>query len=75
MWYVIPEILGLGRAFFHTGAGVHLLCVFPDLGLVPIHRVDTEEAYSTTLKDLNELFDLVFEARIGNESDDSASGR
>lgn len=63
MWYVLPEEMGVGRAFLHTGAGVHMLAVFPDLKLVIVHRVDTDGTYRTTLADVYRLFDLVFEAR------------
>jgi CubicO group peptidase (beta-lactamase class C family) len=41
LWYVLPEELGLGRVFLHTGVGIHMLSVMPDLKVVVVHRVDT----------------------------------
>jgi CubicO group peptidase (beta-lactamase class C family) len=62
MWYVLPEEAGLGRAYLHTGMGVHMLAVFHDLKLVLIHRVDTENPYIATSQDLYTLVDLIFAA-------------
>lgn len=60
LWNVISEDVGLGRAFFHTGAGVHLLAVFPDLKVVVVHRVDTlADDVRFAENDLNGLFDLL----------------
>lgn len=64
LWYVLPESFGLGRAFMHTGAGVHMLAVFPDLGMVAIHRVDTESSeVRFTYDKMIRVFDLIVEAR------------
>ena len=60
LWYVLPEDLGLGRIFLHTGAGVHLLGVWPDLKVVVVHRVDTfADDTQFTGDDLGHLFDLL----------------
>lgn len=60
LWYVLPEVDGIGRIFFHTGAGVHLLAVCPDLRVVIVHRVDTlADDISFTGDDLNDLFELI----------------
>jgi CubicO group peptidase (beta-lactamase class C family) len=60
LWYVLPEDPVLGRIFFHTGAGVHLLAVCPDLRVVVVHRVDTlADDIRFTGDDLNDLFDLL----------------
>ena len=42
MWYTLLKDEGYGRGFFHTGAGVHMLAVFPDIKLVWVNRVATE---------------------------------
>jgi len=60
LWNVLPEELGLGRFFFHTGVGIHMLAVLPDLKVVVVHRVDTfADEVSFTGDDLNELFNLL----------------
>jgi CubicO group peptidase (beta-lactamase class C family) len=65
LWNVLSEDVGLGRAFFHGGAGVHLLAVFPDLKLVVVHRVDTlADDIRFAEDDLNRLFDLVLAALV-----------
>jgi len=64
LWYVLPEDSGFGRAFFHTGVGVHMVMVIPDSRLVIVHRVDTEAPYSITSQNLYELLDLIMKARI-----------
>ena len=65
LWYVLPEDLGLGRAFLHTGAGIHLLGVFPDLKVVVVHRVDTlADDVRFTGDDLSVLFDLLAAALV-----------
>jgi CubicO group peptidase (beta-lactamase class C family) len=63
MWYVLPEEMGYGRAFLHTGVGVHMLAVFPELKLVMVHRVDTDHEYVTTSENLSRLLDLILSAR------------
>ena len=64
LWYVLPEDSGFGRAFFHTGVGVHMLMVIPDSRLVLVHRVDTEAPYSITSRNLYELLGIIMAARI-----------
>jgi CubicO group peptidase (beta-lactamase class C family) len=63
MWYVLTDE-EIGHAFFHTGAGVHLLGVFPQLKLVLVHRVDTERPYNFTGGNLIQLWNLIFDARL-----------
>jgi CubicO group peptidase (beta-lactamase class C family) len=70
MWHTFPDNLGFGRGgYFHTGIGVHLLAVFPEDGLVLVHRVDTDAAYSTTNEQMWQLVMKIFEARIANQKD------
>jgi len=65
LWYVLPEELGLGRVFLHTGAGIHLLGVFPDLEVVVVHRVDTlTDDIRFTGDDLGHLFGLITDALV-----------
>jgi CubicO group peptidase (beta-lactamase class C family) len=65
LWYVLPEDLGLGRVFLHTGAGIHLLCVMPDLKVVVVHRVDTlADDIRFTGDDLGHLFGLITTALV-----------
>ena len=68
LWNVLGEDLGLGRMFLHTGAGIHLLWVLPELKVVVVHRVDTlADDYRLTGDDLNRLFDLVLAALVDVE--------
>jgi CubicO group peptidase (beta-lactamase class C family) len=64
LWYVLPEDSGFGRAFFHTGVGVHMVMVIPDSQLVLVHRVDTEAPYSITSQNLYELLGLLMGAKL-----------
>ena len=63
LWNVLPEDDQIGRCFLHTGNGVHLLAVFPDIKLVIILRVDTIKPYDFTLQKLFILWDIFFDAR------------
>jgi len=63
MWNVLlGDRTETGGGFLHTGAGVHMLAVFPDFNLVLVHRVETEEPYDFTTGHLIRLLDLVFAA-------------
>lgn len=65
LWYVLPESMMLGRAFFHIGAGIHLLAIFPDLDVIIVHRVDSEAAcVKFRSSQIIKVFDLVLEALI-----------
>lgn len=60
LWNVLSEDFGLGRIFLHTGVGIHLLAVFPDLKVVVVHRVDTlADDIRFAEDDLNRLFELL----------------
>lgn len=51
MWYTIPQesafaqMLG-ASGFYHTGVGVHIVIVIPDLKLVLVERLDTDGAWT-----------------------------
>jgi hypothetical protein len=65
LWYAFPDDFGLGRLFFHTGAGIHLLAVLPDLKVVVVHRVDTRAGdVQFTDTDLSDLFELLAVALV-----------
>ncbi|MEH0166228.1 serine hydrolase domain-containing protein [Paucibacter sp. JuS9] len=66
LWDVlVPEPGNERPSFFHTGAGVHMLGVYPRHGLVMVHRVDTErEDYRFNDGDLVQLIRLVHGARL-----------
>ena len=51
------------NSFYHTGAGMHMLGVYPSSELVLVHRVDTENEYSLQGDDLYKMIDLVFNAK------------
>ncbi|MBN2698650.1 MAG: serine hydrolase [Bacteroidales bacterium] len=56
LWYVTDDL------FYHTGAGIHMLAVCPDLGMVFVHRVDTEHDFSYRKEDLHKTIELIFAA-------------
>jgi len=60
LWCIIPEEAGLGRGFYHTGMGVHLLAVLPDLQMVLVHRVDTDRAFDISWGEIRRLMDMIF---------------
>jgi CubicO group peptidase (beta-lactamase class C family) len=65
LWSVLSEDFGLGCTFLHTGAGIHLLWVLPDLKVVVVHRVDTlAQDVRFTSDDMNQLFDLLVDALL-----------
>ncbi len=64
LWGTLPASSPFGRAFFHSGLGVHTLVVLPDSKLVIVHRVDTEAPYSMTSQNLFELMALLMAARL-----------
>jgi CubicO group peptidase (beta-lactamase class C family) len=65
LWNVVlPEEGTQRNSFFHTGAGIHMLGIYPDMNLVFVHRVDTESNYSYKSSDLILMLDLLFDSRI-----------
>lgn len=64
LWSVLmPNENRATSSFFHTGAGVHMLGVYPASKLVFVHRVDTENGSDFTQDRLYEIISLVFGAR------------
>jgi len=59
LWSIIPEGSGLGKGFYHTGMGVHLLAVLPDLDLVIVHRVDTDKGFDITWAEIRRLLEMI----------------
>ena len=56
LWYVLMKTeLRKSKSFFHTGAGIHMLGIYPDSKLVLVHRVDTEKVYSFNSNDFQAL--------------------
>lgn len=65
LWYVVLPQEDTGRnSFFHTGAGIHMLGIYPDLDMVFVHRVETEKEYSYKRSDLIKMLGLLFDSRI-----------
>lgn len=52
------------RGFYHTGVGIHMLAVYPEDKLVLVHRVDTENEYNYDGKNIYQMLELVFDAKI-----------
>jgi len=51
-------------SFLHTGVGIHLLAVYPDLKMVLVHRVDTENDYDYNKRDFYKMLELVMDSKI-----------
>lgn len=65
LWDVIvPDDPQQQPSFYHTGTGVHMLGVYPKLGLVMVHRVDTEHDYRFNDGDLYQVIRMMHGARI-----------
>ena len=62
LWRIIPEEAGLGRGFYHTGLGVHLLAILPDRKLVLVHRVDTDRDFDITWQEIKKLMEMIVSA-------------
>jgi len=63
LWRIIPEEAGLGKGFYHTGLGVHLLSVLPDQKLVLVHRVDTDRDFDITWPKIRTLMEMIVTSR------------
>lgn len=65
LWNVLVPGAGETRpAFYHTGLGVHMLGVYPAHGLVIVHRVDTERAFTFNDGDLYAVIRAMHAARL-----------
>lgn len=65
LWNVlVPVPDGQRSSFYHTGVGVHMLGVYPEHGLVLVHRVDTERAFGFKEFDLVQIIRRVHRARL-----------
>jgi CubicO group peptidase (beta-lactamase class C family) len=65
LWNVLVPDEGETRAsFYHTGLGVHMLGVYPKHGLVMVHRVDTERAFSFDEGNLLRIIRAMHAARL-----------
>ena len=60
---LLPNAERAAGSFYHTGAGVHVLAVYPASKLVMAHRVDTENGSEFTQDRLYRIISLVFGAR------------
>lgn len=61
---VVPDDPSRRASFYHTGSGVHMLGVYPEQGLVMVHRVDTDRDYTFHGGDLYQVIRRVHGARI-----------
>ena len=65
LWKIPTPNTGFDGAFYHTGLAVHLLLVWPEEKLVVVHRVDTDNEFTTTTEELQTLVSLIGAARDG----------
>jgi CubicO group peptidase (beta-lactamase class C family) len=64
LWSVVVADKPGAAAFFHTGAGVHMLGIYPRHRLVMVHRVDTEQGSTFDDGKLYALIRLMHAARL-----------
>ncbi len=69
MWYTIPEGSGFAQltgapGFYHTGVGVHIVLVLPELKLVLVERYDTDGSWSDPGDAGMELGLMIIQARM-----------
>lgn len=53
-------------SFYHTGVGIHMLAIYPELKMVLVHRVDTENNYDYDKKKIYRMLPLVMNSKIEN---------
>lgn len=64
LWYVLSAEQKESRpSFFHTGAGIHMLGVYPSSNMVLVHRVDTENEFHYSKSDVFKMIGLVFDSK------------
>jgi CubicO group peptidase (beta-lactamase class C family) len=64
LWGVIlAEEEGEPNVFYHTGAGIHMLGVYPASDMVLVHRLYTESDSDYDPDDLYKMIDIVFESK------------
>ena len=51
-------------SFLHTGVGIHMLAIYPNLKMVLVHRVDTENDYVYDRNNINKMIELVMDLKI-----------
>jgi hypothetical protein len=64
LWDVLVPATGAKPSFYHTGLGVHMLGVYPELGLVIVHRVNTEREFTFGEQDLLQVIRVIHRARL-----------
>ncbi|MEM7297300.1 MAG: serine hydrolase [Bacteroidota bacterium] len=65
LWNVlIPDEDTQNESFYHTGTGVHMLGVYPDSGVVLVHRVNTEEEFRFHDGNFYQMIRMVWGARL-----------
>ena len=71
LWYVlVPDEADQIPSFYHTGAGIHMLGIYPSAGLVLVHRVDSEQEHTFKGNSLYKMIRLVWGARIKDGDDE-----
>ena len=61
LWRIIPDEAGLGYGFYHTGLGVHLLAVLPEKKIVCVHRVNTDQEFTTSWSEIRRLLEVILQ--------------
>ncbi|MEM9052258.1 MAG: serine hydrolase [Bacteroidota bacterium] len=65
LWRVrVPKEDTKRNSFYHTGVGIHMLGIYPDAGIVMVHRVDTEKDYDYNEGDFYKMIGLLFDAKM-----------
>lgn len=64
LWNVIlPNEGEKYTSLFHTGLGIHLLGIYPNLNMVIVHRVDTENEFAYEQTDFYKMISLTWDAK------------
>jgi len=71
MWNVVKPGAGLSNAlfdgkggFYHTGVGIHTLCVLPEHKLVYVYRYDTDREFQDPGEATIQLVSMIMNARL-----------
>jgi len=64
LWKVlVPDSSTIRNSFYHTGLGIHMLGIYPDMDMVMVHRVDTEKHRNYQGSDFYTMLGLLFQSR------------
>ncbi|MCH2488850.1 MAG: beta-lactamase family protein [Flavobacteriales bacterium] len=69
LWNVlIPNENRNSKSYYHTGVGIHMLGIYPEAGVVLVHRVDTEQDHTFHKGHFYRMISMVWNSRVLTEA-------